>query len=1119
MKRFFLLPAVLLVVLSIVLIGCGGGGGGGGNPVATTGEGQLVSLSGRVLLNNVPQAGVSVYLYRADEAEIAGLADQYTARASVRGALLPDSTADERTTVTDGNGVYRFDGVPEGEYTLMAQKSATQRAALTRIVLSSVNGAMTTKDASLQPTSDIAGTITVSGVSDLSGGRVYLLGTSFTSITDSAGNFRISYVPTGTGFQLMADFGGAVLPAPVTIEAVAGSTTGSPALSLPLALAKPAMVTGNIVGTAIRTLFAPGDENTHAGTLVYLMQNGLFLNMTETGPAGGYRFFGLSVSPNNVYQIRFASPNYIPSPGEVEVAVAANTDTAATPVTLSPKVQSAVLGRLRGRVLKQSFLGLDQETNAVMLRLATGTTLSDRLEFNVESDDQGVFLFTGIPVGTYTLACADPDYVFLGGPITLAVLAPINDLSAASPFPLAPAATAKRLGGLTGRVVRNLFVDAEPTTELLPLRIATGTPGTAGFLEKITMTETDGTFAFTGIPVGTYTLRCGNTDYLFATGSPIATVVAALPALNNGQFNLIPNPAAGGTGGLVATISTAIAVPIRVTFVSQTTETNNRDVYTVPAGTGLQSLFVKNLVPGSYSMHLDPATGYDFSVAVNPVTITANAIATLPANLIPVSILPTITAVAQVAGSVTVSGVNLNAAYRIQLSHIGGDPWFDIPTSLSGGSLVGNTGLVPGGKYNIRILHPQYSNLTAADSTIVQILPAAITAIASAPAPYSIGVAWSAPSSDKQFVARIALSSTPAVPLQVIRTTELAATFTGLLPATSYDVTLYGVADGLYSAAFTNSIFTQAIQPVETTYAVTGYASMTAVITPAARNGLVYYVTYNGATTTLQQLNTVALSSATVTLPGTIISPTLCLGDYIYVTSYANDGVRAYNYNLSGPVNSFKPVSLGYMSTTVSPRDGKVYCFWSDSGVQTASMTVLSSNLSPLSGFQIPNAGGVSGMACQASADGSQIGFHYTSGANAYFYLISAGTNLPAPRLAYAQGVTMWGGPSGSVYTYESTPGFQEVYLTGTGSAAVRPALFPAGYSEYTLDHNQNRWAFMNVGGLIRALVARPDGSQLLQYDFSGGTVRGACFDPILKRVFVLHGDPDIAVTGFDANL
>jgi len=57
--------------------------------------------------------------------------------------------------VTDTAGVYRFDSVPEGEYTLMAQKSATERAALTKIVLSSVAGAVTTKDASLQPTSDI----------------------------------------------------------------------------------------------------------------------------------------------------------------------------------------------------------------------------------------------------------------------------------------------------------------------------------------------------------------------------------------------------------------------------------------------------------------------------------------------------------------------------------------------------------------------------------------------------------------------------------------------------------------------------------------------------------------------------------------------------------------------------------------------------------------------------------------------------------------------------------------------------------------------------------------------------------------------------------------------------
>ncbi|HNW35405.1 MAG TPA: hypothetical protein PKM25_10770, partial [Candidatus Ozemobacteraceae bacterium] len=651
-------------------------------------------------------------------------------------------------------------------------------------------------------------------------------------------------------------------------------------------------------------------------------------------------------------------------------------------------------------------------------------------------------------------------------------------------------------------------------------RIATGTPGTAGFLEKITMADVDGFFAFTGIPVGTYTLRCGDIDYIFSTGSAVAIVVAALPAQNNGQFDLIPNPASGGTGGLVATISTAIAAPIRVTFVSQTTETNNRDVFTVPSGPGIHRLLVRNLVPGNYGMHLDPATGYDISAADNPFTIIANAIATLPANLIPVSILPTITSVAQAAGSVTVSGLNFNAGYRIQLSHIGGDPWFDIPTSFSGGTLIGNTNLVPGGKYNIRIVHPQYPNLTATDVAIVQILPAAVDTVVTIPATYSIGVAWTAPPSIRQFVVSIALTPSVTPPIQVIKTVEGAATFTGLLPGTSYDIAVGGVADGLVGPSTLNTKLTLAIQPVPQNIPVTGYVFQSSILSPAARNGSIYYVTYNGTTSTLQQLNTVTLSSATLTLPGTIITPDMCLGDYIYVTSYVNDGVRAYKYDLSGSAYSFKPANLRFMSTTVSPKDGKVYCFWDDNITNAASMTVLSPNLAPQFGSPVPNAIGGSGLQCQASADGSQIGFHYTSGASAYFYLISAGTNLAAPRLTYNQGVTMWGGPGGSILTNSSPPGFQEVYLTGTGNAAVRPALFPAGYTSYAIDHNQNRWAVTNTGaGVIRVHVARSDGSQLMQLDFAGGSVRGVCFDPILKRVFVLHGDPDIAVTGFDANL
>ncbi|HEY9072376.1 MAG TPA: hypothetical protein VIV61_19095, partial [Candidatus Ozemobacteraceae bacterium] len=170
MKRMFLPLAVVTIIMSILLIGCGGGGGGG-NPIAPTTTAQLVSVTGQVL---PPKSGVKVFLYQSGAAEMAGLAEQYAAKASVRSQLLPSvSPTDEWSTTTDGQGYYRFDNVPEGEYTLQAENPDTrQRAVITKLILSAVKGAVTTQNAELQPTSDIAGKITVSGYTgSLAGGR------------------------------------------------------------------------------------------------------------------------------------------------------------------------------------------------------------------------------------------------------------------------------------------------------------------------------------------------------------------------------------------------------------------------------------------------------------------------------------------------------------------------------------------------------------------------------------------------------------------------------------------------------------------------------------------------------------------------------------------------------------------------------------------------------------------------------------------------------------------------------------------------------------------------------------------------------------------------------------
>ncbi len=570
MKRMFLPLALVTVIMSILLIGCGGGGGGG-NPVATTTTAQLVSVTGKVILNDQPQSNAIVSLRSSGDAELAGLAEQFAAKASTRGQTLTSTVStDNFVTTTDASGIYRFDNVPEGEYTLQAENPQTRKmAVITGLVVSAVRGAVTTQNAELQPTSEIAGKITVSGYTgSLAGGRVYLAGTSFLALTDTTGSFRIAYVPTGTTFSLMADFNGAVLENPITIEAIAGSSAGSPALPGDLILVKPALPTiptGTITGTVTRSPYAAGDTD-HSGTLVSLTQNGKIVAFTEADPTGAYTFADIPTTPNNIYTIRFMAPTYVVPMTPISVTVVANGTVTAPVVTLTPRM--------------------------------------------------GV------------------------------------------------------LGGLTGQVVRNPFIDAEPSMDLIPLKIATGTRGSAEYFEKLTVADENGFFAFTGIPIGTYSLFCGDLDYVFPTP---ATVQAGNPIVNNGVLTLVPNPSAKGTGVLVATITTSLTAPTRVLLVSQVTPANNRETYAVPIVAGKLSFRMGGLLPGNYELHLDRETGWDINSSGNIVTITQNAVKEMTFST--VDIRPTITAVATSSTKISVTGSNLNPTYRIEVSHLGREPW------------------------------------------------------------------------------------------------------------------------------------------------------------------------------------------------------------------------------------------------------------------------------------------------------------------------------------------------------------------------------------------------------------------------------------------------------------
>lgn len=1040
MKRMFLPLAVVTVIMSLLLIGCGGGGGGG-NPVATTTTTQLVSVTGKVVLNDQPQSNAIVSLRSSGDAELAGLAEQFAAKASARGQTLSSTVStDSFVTTTDGSGIYRFDNVPEGEYTLQAENPQTRKiAVITGLVVSAVRGAVTTQNAELQPTSEIAGKITVSGYTgSLAGGRVYLAGTSFLALTDTTGNFRIAYVPTGTTFSLMADLNGAVLENPITIEAIAGSSAGSPALPGDLILVKPVLPvipTGTITGTVTRSPYAAGDTD-HSGTLVSLIQNGKIVTFTETTPAGAYAFADIPTTPNNIYAIRFMAPNYIVPATPLSVTVPANDTVAAPAVTLTPRM--AVLG------------------------------------------------------------------------------------------------------GLTGRVVRNSFIDAEPSMDLIPLKIATGTPGSTGYFEKLTVADENGFFAFTGVPVGTYSVFCGDLDYVFP--SP-ATVQAGNPIINNGVLTLIPNPSAKGTGVLVATITTSLTAPTRVILVSQVSPANSRETYAVPLVAGSLSFRMSGLLSGNYELHLDQETGWDITPAVNIVNITQNTVASKTFST--VSILPAITAVATSPTSIAVTGSNLNSNYRIQVSHLGQEPWTTLPTTyrITAPNLIGTSTSLLGGRYMLQVAVPNSNVLLATYPTEILLPPHPILSATPITRPDSITVNWPSVPGISQYKAIIRTTvSSPFV--REATTTAPTAVFSGLEPATSYNIELYTVVDGVFSSVYQlTAILTQGVQMAPLTasfpYVLQGSSFTNNPNMLVASGGVLYFLEGDTSPQYLSSLDTTTGATQSVML-GSVMSTSKIFsgsaGLYVIQQESLDQVIQQYAPNTLDPTafSYTMPADSDMMQATYCAATDRIYCVRINTSQYLATMTVLMPDLS-LDGPEtplppIPMEGTPINLKVEASRDGSTVGFACVLSGDGTFnpmfmgFFTSTRESAAIIRPAnYESILSIQGGLNGNLFVYYDTGSvllFDEYKPTlNKQFAIISERQFPTGRdfpAQCQVDGSNNRW------------IMDMDTAALTAYDSAYFPARVfnlqqphdlMCYDPVTRSILLVTSSGSmIDVNKFDAN-
>ena len=217
--------SLLLIVLSSLFIlfsavSCAGESSDSGIESHANGK-----ISGTVTFSNVDSSsngGIIVTLDKTDGLRSVAVANAVESR-SINGA----SRSVVGTTLTKRDGSYLFENLEAGTYTVYAASSySSEKAVCTNVVVRSAQ--TTVADLlNLTATGSICGTVTLDGIRrGNTGFLVFVAGTSFMAMTDDSGNYKISDVPAGSGYQVVATKNGIIhsLSSNVTVTANGSAT-------------------------------------------------------------------------------------------------------------------------------------------------------------------------------------------------------------------------------------------------------------------------------------------------------------------------------------------------------------------------------------------------------------------------------------------------------------------------------------------------------------------------------------------------------------------------------------------------------------------------------------------------------------------------------------------------------------------------------------------------------------------------------------------------------------------------------------------------------------------------------------------------------------------------------
>ncbi len=239
MKRILIIVASALTLLFV--ISCGGSNSQeNGNADHSAGINGKVSIqgmsdaSGCVITAELMQGGKSASVNRFMETE--SFISKYIS-----------SESGVYTAVTDSKGEFSLKGLPDGTYTVKAQKEYTQGATVQNVYVNkSGTYATVTLDIVLTATGNISGNVTLADGGANYGTFAYAAGTSYVAAVDANGNYTISNIPVGV-YTIVFYHSGYVTQTEnaVTVNAAQTATVSAKVLAKETTAQKPFVVYTN----------------------------------------------------------------------------------------------------------------------------------------------------------------------------------------------------------------------------------------------------------------------------------------------------------------------------------------------------------------------------------------------------------------------------------------------------------------------------------------------------------------------------------------------------------------------------------------------------------------------------------------------------------------------------------------------------------------------------------------------------------------------------------------------------------------------------------------------------------------------------------------------------------